>query len=256
MLRLLAFLVAAQISTPGPETPHLSVEALRDAIARGEAVALDVRGSVPYELGHISGAIWAPLGRLASTAGALPKDKLLVPYCTCKAEELSLEAVKELRKMGFTRLAVLQGGYPAWVKAGLPVTRLQKPEEPPPLPTPAADSDPARGRLAPPQAIRCDPNEVTVYYGRVLSYRRQKGKTTLRVRTDYDTTESVTLTHPGTSDPSRFFLVFGERFQPPDWKRIESSRGVLKKGMRVNAWVCTDGKAVLDWRPGEATSPD
>ena len=68
---------------------------------------------------------------------------------------------------------------------------------------------------------------------------------------DSGTTERVTLTHPKSADPSRWFLVNTEPFRAADWKRIEKRRGVLRAGMRANAWVCTDGKAVVDWRPDE-----
>lgn len=230
-------------------------------MAKKEAVAIDVRGSVPYEIGHIPGAVWAPLGLLGRKAAELPKDKLLVAYCTCKAEGLSLQAAEALRKLGYRKVAVLEGGYPAWVNAGFPVSRIQRfDDQPPPQrgteTLPAEDDRPpaARGRLAPPAAVRCSINEVTVYNGRALSYRRQKGTTSLRIRTDYGTTETVTLKHPGSSDPSRWFLLLGEPFKAADWKRIEVSRGVLRDGMRVNAWMCADGKAILDWRPDEPKS--
>ena len=87
-----------------------------------EAVAIDVRGSVPYDLGHIDGAVSMPLGLIAQRFDELPQDKLIVAYCSCKAEETSLEAAMLLSNQhGFARVAVLHGGYPAWKDAGLPV---------------------------------------------------------------------------------------------------------------------------------------
>ncbi len=107
------------------------------------------------------------------------------------------------------------------------------------------------GRLMPPVQIPCEASSVTVYNGRVTSYRRTRGKTTLRIRTDFGTTETVTLRHPGMSDPSKSFLLLGAPFRGSHWKRIEVRRGVLRKGMRAHAWVCTSGPALVDWRPGE-----
>ena len=261
MIPFLAMFLAATLAT-APKTEsevrRITIDEYRAALAKGEAVAVDVRGSVPYELGHLEGAIWAPLGIIKEKAEELPKDKLLVLYCTCKAEELSVRAALELGKIGFTNVAALTGGYAAWVDKGLPVVKIQKAEEPPPPPTPwtgypapTAAPQARAGRLAPPAQIRCDANDVTVYNGRVVSYSRKTGKTTLTIRTDYDTTETVTLTHPKSSDPSKWFLLHFQPFKAADWKKIEVRKGVLHPGMRAHAWVCTNGKAIVDWRPGE-----
>jgi hypothetical protein len=98
-----------------------------------------------------------------------------------------------------------------------------------------------------PESFACDRNNLTVYTGAVRSYRRQTGSTTLTIRTDYDTTEQVSLTHPGTDDPSRFFRMQGEPFTPAEWSRIESRKGVLREGTRASAWVCADGRVMVDW---------
>ena len=73
--------------------------------------------------------------------------------------------------------------------------------------------EPGRGRIMPPAALECDRNDLTSYDGRILSYRRRKGSTYLRIRTNYDTTEAVTIRHPGTSDTSKFYLINGEPFE-------------------------------------------
>ena len=108
------------------------------------------------------------------------------------------------------------------------------------------------GRIAPPSILKCDRNDLTLYDGRILTYRRRKGSTFLRVRTSFDTTEAVTLRHPGTADPSKFYLLNGEPFMRIDWRRIEKRTGVLQAGMNANIWVCRDNPAiqpVVDWRP-------
>lgn len=107
-------------------------------------------------------------------------------------------------------------------------------------------------RIGPPATLECDRSDVTLYDGRVLAYRRRKGKTFLRVRTSFDTTEEVSIIHPGTEDPSKFYLINGEPFTREDWKRIERRKGVLRDGMRANIWVCRDNPSVqpvVDWRP-------
>ena len=98
-----------------------------------------------------------------------------------------------------------------------------------------------------PDAFACDRNDLTVYTGVVRSYERRAGSTTLHIRTDFDTTEQVTLRHPGTDDPSPHFRMLGEPFTAADWNRIESRKGVLRAGTRAAAWVCTDGRVMVDW---------
>ena len=112
-----------------------------------------------------------------------------------------------------------------------------------------------QGRIMPPPELKCDRNDLTVYDGRILAYRRRVGKTFLRIRTNYDTTEEVTVRHRGTDDPSKFYLLNGQPFLKSDWRRIEKSKGVLKAGMRANVWVCRDNPSiqpVVDWRPDDS----
>lgn len=113
---------------------------------------------------------------------------------------------------------------------------------------------PPQGRVMPPVELKCDRNDLTLYDGRILAYRRRVGKTFLRIRTNFDTTEEVTVRHRGTDDPSKFYLLNGQRFVKSDWRRIEKRKGVLKAGMRANVWVCSDNPSiqpVVDWRPDD-----
>ena len=122
---LISILLAATLTTKA-DVPRVTPSELKALMDKGEAVAIDVRGSVPYELGHIKGAVWLPLGLVSQRFGELPQDKLIVAYCTCKAEDASLEATMVLvRQHGFERVAVLVGGYPAWTAAGLPTEAIQ-----------------------------------------------------------------------------------------------------------------------------------
>ena len=217
-LFLLAILTKADV-------PRVTPEELHAMLAQGDAVAVDVRGSVPYELGHLPGAIWMPLGVLQSRAGELPEDKLLVTYCTCKAEETSLEAAMLLARGGFARVAVLHGGYPAWTAAGL-----------------ATESSRA-SELAPPAAVSCS-GALRRIAGPVTQYRRLGGKTVLTIAE-----ETIALRHEGRDDPSRLFLIGGTPFMQNDWNRIEVRKGEVREGARATAWLCEDRDPVIDWQP-------
>lgn len=224
---------------------------LHAAIEKGEAIAVDVRGTVPYEIEHIAGAVWAPLGLMKQRAGELPEEKILVTYCTCKAEETSLEGALLLARMGFKKVAVLQGGFPAWKSSGYATASKRKAAPPPPPPPQEEPSYPAAGgRLAPPAAVKCDPNRLTVYVGTVRDYRRGKDRTTMTIDTTAGTVEPIALDHPGSDDPSKSFLILSEPFTPADWKRIERKKGELHPRINAAAWVCEDGTIVVDWHPG------
>lgn len=61
---------------------RISGEEARQAVAKGEAVLVDVRAKEAYEAGHAKGAISLPLSDVPARAGELPKDKLIITYCT------------------------------------------------------------------------------------------------------------------------------------------------------------------------------
>ena len=103
-------------------------------------------------------------------------------------------------------------------------------------------------RLRPPGQLTCPRDQLTSYTGRVVSFSRAAGRTTLRIRTDWETTERVIVQHPGTRDPSPRFLIGGEPFTSGDWVHIEDAGGHLRQGLRATAWVCTDGSVLVDWK--------
>jgi rhodanese-related sulfurtransferase len=238
-MQILLFVLMTTLAPP--DIRQVTPQELREAMQRGDAVAVDVRGTVPYELGHIDGAVWMPLGLMNQRAGELPQEKLIVTYCTCKAEETSLEAARLLANAhGFKRVAVLKGGYPAWMNAGYPVKSNRTVEAP----------RAGGGRFAPPAAVTCDRNQLTSHAGKVVHYRRLRGKTVLVIDTHAATRETVTLRHRGSEDPSRFFLIDGTPFTARDWNRVEVRKGEVRKGLTAIAWVCSDGSVIVDWRPG------
>jgi len=68
-------------ASPSDGVRRVAVSELRDAMGKNQAVVIDVRGGVEYNLGHIEGALSMPLGLVAERAGELPRDKLIVTYC-------------------------------------------------------------------------------------------------------------------------------------------------------------------------------
>jgi rhodanese-related sulfurtransferase len=55
---------------------------LRAAVLKGEAVVVDVRGADSYNAGHIKGALLIPVNEIETRAGELPRNKMIVTYCS------------------------------------------------------------------------------------------------------------------------------------------------------------------------------
>jgi rhodanese-related sulfurtransferase len=89
-------------------------------LRRGEVVVLDVRPHVEYASGHIAGARSIPVGELRRHLRALPKDVEVVAYCRGPYCVYADDAVRELKRKGFTARR-LADGFPEWKRAGLPV---------------------------------------------------------------------------------------------------------------------------------------
>lgn len=112
-------------------------------------------------------------------------------------------------------------------------------------PAPSEGAGP-EGRLRPPPFVTCDRNRLTSYTGRVVSLERGRDRTTLRIATDEDTRESLTLRHPG-GDVLPSFRMGGEPFVEADWAQILTG-GRLRPGARATAWVCADeANPKIDW---------
>lgn len=92
---------------------------LEARLQAGDTVVLDVRPSAEYEAGHIPGATSVPVGTLRRLR-SLSKDIEIVAYCRGPYCVYADEAVRQLRKRGFTARR-LEDGFPEWKRAGLPV---------------------------------------------------------------------------------------------------------------------------------------
>lgn len=105
------------------ERDSLEAVSRKDLLQRskdGLVTVLDVRPPEEYESGHIPGAVNIPVKEIEKRLGSLPKDQEVIAYCRGPYCVLAFEAVTALRKKGFEARR-LEGGYPEWKAAGLPV---------------------------------------------------------------------------------------------------------------------------------------
>ena len=100
--------------------PSVDAAAATQLINREDALMVDVRDQGEYDAGHILGARNVPLSRLDSH-DLKRKDKTLILYAD--AGDQASKAAAALRKQGFEKVLVLNGGIGAWKQAGLPVEK-------------------------------------------------------------------------------------------------------------------------------------
>lgn len=100
------------------DADRIEAAAAREMVEKGQAMVIDVRTKDAYDAGHIEGSISVPLAEIDAHLAQLPKDKMIVAYCTCGAEASSMGAVSKLKTAGYTKVAALKGGLAAWQTAG------------------------------------------------------------------------------------------------------------------------------------------
>ena len=108
------------------ELEPLTAAQLRDRLRAGEVTLIDVRPELEYRAGHIKGAISVPIQKLKVRLSDFPRSRPVIAYCRGPYCVFAVDAVEQLRKLGFKslRLAV---GYPDWAAAGLPVAHGDEP---------------------------------------------------------------------------------------------------------------------------------
>jgi rhodanese-related sulfurtransferase len=108
-----------------PAIGTITAEELKAKLNNNDPVTIiDVRGAEGYAASQttIKGAFHFKLRRIKSRLKYaplkdLPKDREIVTYCACPADESSISAARTLQEAGFTRVRVLQGGWTEWLKA-------------------------------------------------------------------------------------------------------------------------------------------
>ncbi|MCK9207107.1 MAG: metalloregulator ArsR/SmtB family transcription factor [Salinivirgaceae bacterium] len=91
----------------------VSLGELEQMINNENVLLLDVRPSIEFEFGHITGSISVPMNELMGKLKNLSKDKEIIAYCRGPFCVLADEAVKLLSEQGYN-VRRLDEGYPEW----------------------------------------------------------------------------------------------------------------------------------------------
>lgn len=119
---------AVQAQAPALLRPVVRVAAtdLARALAqRTDLVIVDVREASTHASSPVQakGAVRASVADVVETASTLAREQGIILYCDLPGEEASTEAARRLMAAGYTRVAVLAGGFAAWEAASLPLER-------------------------------------------------------------------------------------------------------------------------------------
>jgi rhodanese-related sulfurtransferase len=82
------------------------------------AVVLDVREPAEYLTGHVPGSLLAPMSRITTALGGVPRDRTV--HVICQSGNRSRAMADLLGRLGYDAVSV-DGGYGAWVATGQPV---------------------------------------------------------------------------------------------------------------------------------------
>jgi rhodanese-related sulfurtransferase len=99
------------------DVPHFSVDQLILAMAaKKPIVVIDVRHKGDYS--HvIKGALQIPLDEIDARQKEIPRNREVILYCACPAEQTSNAAAVKLLNNGYKKVFALKGGWKAWLDA-------------------------------------------------------------------------------------------------------------------------------------------
>jgi rhodanese-related sulfurtransferase len=99
-----------------------TVDDVKTRLANGETfILVDVREESEYAAGHAAGAVHIGKGVIERDIEAKVPDASTPLVLYCGGGFRSALAADALQKMGYTNVISMDGGWRAWMQAGLPV---------------------------------------------------------------------------------------------------------------------------------------
>ena len=69
-------------ATPADTAPRITAEEAHKLYEKGEVLVIDTRSEIAFKESRIKGAILVPVSDVAAKADELPRNKMIVTYCT------------------------------------------------------------------------------------------------------------------------------------------------------------------------------
>jgi rhodanese-related sulfurtransferase len=106
---------------PAPSARLVSAEYLRGVLDTSELTAvIDIRPGKDYERSRMPGARSIPLSQLRTRVAEIPRSGVVIVYCACRPGE-EWHAYELLYVRGYRNVAILAGGFAAWLGRGYPI---------------------------------------------------------------------------------------------------------------------------------------
>jgi rhodanese-related sulfurtransferase len=100
---------------------HVNVSVAKDLYDTGEYVFIDVRREAETRMGYIPGALMVDRGVLEFAIAGAVEDKNAKIVVYCKSGGRSSLATYTLKKMGYTNVISMDGGFNGWTAAEYPI---------------------------------------------------------------------------------------------------------------------------------------
>jgi len=115
---------------PG-DPPFVGINEAQMEFATGKPLFLDARNAEDFDCGTIPGAINIPfealpegdLGKYFDSTLGVAKDYPIITFCSGEDCDLSLHMGRNLKLLGYTKVAIFFGGAREWEKFGLEMQR-------------------------------------------------------------------------------------------------------------------------------------
>ena len=92
-------------------------------INRRKAAVLDLRPEAEFKAGHLPGAKHVSASQIAASLEKLKLDRKNPIILVCQSGVSARIVIPEVQQLGFSEVAVLDGGVQAWQAAALPLVK-------------------------------------------------------------------------------------------------------------------------------------
>jgi len=104
------------------EINYLGPDRIKGLLDGGEKILfIDIRPTKEYQEKRVPGARSIPVKELEKRLGEIPKSGRVVLYCACQPGTEDGDAFFVLKDNGYRNVAVMEEGFPGWLKRKFPV---------------------------------------------------------------------------------------------------------------------------------------